>query len=334
MNDKKFRISRNKRTAATWIMIFGFICTLLIETTIEDFNENTLLCFIIAVTVAAGLAFLGTLLVKEYYLQIFDDGFELTKGKKVTKYPYSAFAGSEVNRHYLNGIYTGTSREICVREASGIKREINANCLSKAKFAEVVSYLDRTKYTESLNMEAAVEYFKERHDLVVPNESIIEANKKDVIIRNSFVAGLFIAFLVALIYYLVIDNDSVLAMVIFIISGIAAVLMLFTDTIPDIIAYNKIKNLPARIGVDRDSLMLGDKTFLAGDVLNVLMVPANYEIMSREMVIINKNGEKYEYGFGKIDYKNRRTYSEYGRVYNTLELWCIVNNIKFMKILG
>jgi hypothetical protein len=132
----------------------------------------------------------------------------------------------------------------------------------------------------------------------------------------------------------VIDNDSVLAMVIFIISGIAAVLMLFTDTIPDIIAYNKIKNLPARIGVDRDSLMLGDKTFMAADVLNILMVPANYEIMSREMVIINKNGEKYEYGFGKIDYKNRRTYSEYGRVYNTLELWCIVNNIKFMKILG
>ena len=334
MNDKKIKISNTKRTVAIWTAVFGIIFTLLIESTIEDINENGFLCFVIAAAVAAGTAFLATLLVREYYLQVFDDGFEITKGGKVTKYPFSAFAGSDVTRHYLNGIYTGTSREIKIRGVSGRMIEISANNLSKAKFAEVVSYLDRTKYTESLNMEAAVEYFKERHDLTVPNESIIGANKKDVIIRNSFVAGLFIAFLVALIYYLVLDNDSVLAMVIFIISGIAAVLMLFTDTIPDIIDYNKIKNLPARIGVDRDSLMLGDKTFLAGDVLNVLMVPANYEIMSREMVIINKNGEKYEYGFGKIDYKNRRTYSEYGRVYNTLELWCIVNNIKFMKILG
>lgn len=334
MNDKKFKISNTKRTVAIWTAVFGIIFTLLIESTIEDINENGFLCFVIAAAVAAGIAFLTTLLVREYYLQVFDDGFEITKGGKVAKYPFSAFAGSDVTRHYLNGIYTGTSREIKIRGVSGRMIEISANNLSKAKFAEVVSYLDRTKYTESLNMEAAVEYFKERHDLTVPNESIIGANKKDVIVRNSFVAGLFIAFLVALIYYLVIDNDSVLAMVIFIISGIAAVLMLFTDTIPDIIAYNKIKNLPARIGVDRDSLMLGDKTFWAGDVLNVLMVPANYEIMSREMVIINKNGEKYEYGFGKIDYKNRRTYSEYGRVYNTLELWCIVNNIKFMKILG
>ena len=334
MNDKKIKISNTKRTVAIWTAVFGIIFTLLIESTIEDINENGFLCFVIATAVAAGIAFLATLLVREYYLQVFDDGFEITKGGKVTKYPFSAFAGSDVTRHYLNGIYTGTSREIKIRGVSGRMIEISANNLSKAKFAEVVSYLDRTKYTESLNMEAAVEYFKERHDLTVPNESIIGANKKDVIIRNSFVAGLFMAFLVALIYYLVIDNDSVLAMVIFIISGIAAVLMLFTDTIPDIIAYNKIKNLPAHIGVDRDSLMLGDKTFWAGDVLNVLMVPANYEIMSREMVIINKNGEKYEYGFGKIDYKNRRTYSEYGRVYNTLELWCIVNNIKFMKILG
>ena len=334
MNNKKIKVSNTNRTVANWTAVFGIIFTLLIESTIEDINENGFLCFVIAVTVAAGLAFLATLLVREYYLQVFDDGFEITKGGKVTKYPFSAFAGSDVTRHYLNGIYTGTSREIKIRGVSGRMIEISANNLSKAKFAEIVTYLDRTKYTESLNIEAAADYFKESHELTIPNESIIRVNKNETITRSAFTIVLFVVFLVALIYYLAVDSDSALAMTIFIISGIAAVLMLFTDTVPDILNYKKIKNLPARIGVDRYSLKMDDKTFGADDILNISMVPANYEILPREMIIINKSGEKYEYGFGKIDYKNRRTYSEYGRVYNTLELWCIVNNIKFMKILG
>jgi hypothetical protein len=114
MNDKKFRVSSNKLITSVLSLMAGFVGGLCLANGLIGIDNNSVLCVMIAVSVAAVAAVLCLIFVKEYYLQIFEDGFELVKGKKVTRYPFSAFAGSNVTRHYMNGIYYGTSREISI----------------------------------------------------------------------------------------------------------------------------------------------------------------------------------------------------------------------------
>ena len=79
---------------------------------------------------------------------------------------------------------------------------------------------------------------------------------------------------------------------------------------------------------------IGDKTFSSASILNVMLVPADYTILTRDFIVITKSGEKLKYNFGKNDYKGKLTYADYDKLSNTIELWCIVNKINFMQILG
>ena len=92
--DKKFRVSKNKLMTSVLALFSGFIVTGLIENAVTDFDEHLVPCMIIAIGVGVLGAALCIAFVKEYYMQIRDDGFELVKGKKVTKYDFSAFANS------------------------------------------------------------------------------------------------------------------------------------------------------------------------------------------------------------------------------------------------
>ena len=56
--------------------------------------------------------------------------------------------------------------------------------------------------------------------------------------------------------------------------------------------------------------------------------------MTRDMIVITKYNEKLMLNFGKNDPKGDLTYSNYENLCNTIELWCIVNKINFVKILG
>ena len=106
------------------------------------------------------------------------------------------------------------------------------------------------------------------------------------------------------------------------------------EVIPSVLLYNKVKNLPNRIYADRNSLDIGDRAFNADNVQNILMVPASYNILTRDMIVITKYNEKLMLNFGKNDPKGDLTYSNYENLCNTIELWCIVNKINFVKILG
>lgn len=331
---KRFRVSRNKLMISLILFATGFIGTLFLTNPIFDLENNPKLCAIIAGIAALVLAVLGAILVKEYYMQISEDCFELIKGKKVTKYSYSAFAGSNVTRHYMNGIYTGTSREINIKEASGKITKINANNLSKSDFAELVTYLGKTSYMKAHDMEVTAEYFNEGYEFRIPDEKIIKANRSKLVRWTAFAALLLVVFLVMLVYSLGIPNTSAGFFTIMIFAGIAGVMDLFMEVIPALITYRKVKNLPNRIYVDRYSLSIGDMTFGADSILNILMVPADYTIMTRDMTVITKDNKKYKFCFGKMDAKNKYTYSDYDKLAGTLEIWCIVNYVNFMKILG
>ena len=200
MKDTRFRVSSNKMITSILALLGGFIGGLAIANGVIGISEDAMTCLFIAILAGAAGAILCILFVKEYYLQIFEDGFELVKGKKVTKYPFSAFAGSNVTRHYINGIYYGTSREISITESSGKPLKINANNLSKNKFAELVTYLGQTRFTRSHDIEASAEYFKQGHEFLIPSDRIIKANKKKMVIWTGFTIAVFAIFLGMLSY--------------------------------------------------------------------------------------------------------------------------------------
>ncbi len=298
-----------------------------------DIDANLILCLVIAILIGVVASILCAVLVKEFYLQIFEDGFELVKGNKITKYPFSAFEGSNVTRNYMNGIYTGTTREIKITDETGKSLKINANNLSKGAFAELVTYLGQTRYTESLNMEEAAGYSNEVSEFRIPNDNIINANKKKMVTQVAITIGLLVLFLGMLIYYLITHIDSAAFMTIMIFAG-CGVVLLVREVIPATLLYNKVKNLPNRIYADRNSLVIGNRTFNEETVLNILMVPASYDILTRDMIIITKNNEKLMFNFGKKDLKGELTYSDYDKLCGTIELWCIINKVNFVKILG
>ncbi|MBO4909001.1 MAG: hypothetical protein J5476_06950 [Lachnospiraceae bacterium] len=332
--DKKFRVSKNKLMTSVLALFGGFIATGIIENSITDFDENLVPCMIIAVSVGLVCAALCIIFVKEYYMQIREDGFELVKGKKVTKYDFSDFAGSNVTRHYMNGIYTGTSREIQILEASGKTTKINANNLSKGSFAELVTYLGQTRFTKAHDIEATAEYFKEGIEFQIPNEKIVKANKKKVIGWTAFVVALAVLFIGMMIYSLITKYDSTTFFVIMIFAGLGALIELFMELIPAAVTYHKMKNMPARIRIDEYSLTIGDKTFSSSSILNIMLVPAEYTILTRDFIVITKNNEKIKYNFGKNDLKGKLTYASYDKLSSAIEVWCIVNKINFMQILG
>ncbi len=332
--DKKFRVSKNKLMTSVLALFGGFIATGIIENSITDFDENLVPCMIIAVSVGLICAALCIIFVKEYYMQIREDGFELVKGKKVTKYDFSAFAGSNVTRHYMNGIYTGTSREIKIAEPNGKSLKINANNLSKGAFAELVTYLGQTRFTEAHDIEATAEYFKGGIDFQIPNESILKANRKKVLGWTAFVVCLVVLFTGMFVYYLVTHYDSATFFVIMLFAGLGALVELFLELIPAAVTYHKMKNLPDRIRIDEYSLTIGDRTFTSGSILNILLVPADYTILTRDFIVITKDNEKIKYNFGKNDLKGKLTYPAYDKLCSAIEVWCIVNKINFMQILG
>ncbi|MBP5553988.1 MAG: hypothetical protein J6X94_03855 [Lachnospiraceae bacterium] len=333
-SDKKFRVSKNKLMTSVLALFGGFIFTLIIENAVADIDEHLILCLIIAAGVALLAAALCIIFVKEYYMQIREDGFELVKGKKITKYPFSAFAGSNVTRHYMNGIYTGTSREIKIKEASGKTTNINANNLSKGNFAELVTYLGQTRFTQAHDIEATAEYFKGGIDFQIPNESILKANRNKVMGWTVFVVCLVALFAGMFVYSRITHYDSTTFFVIMLFAGLGALVELFLELIPAAVTYRKMKNMPGRIRIDEYSLTIGDETFSSGSILNVLLVPADYTILTRDFIIITKDNKKIKYNFGKNDLKGKLTYSDYDKLCNAIELWCIVNKINFMQILG
>ena len=334
MNNKRFRVSSNKRIAAAWALMGGFLAALIMSYFVADLENNAPQC-VIAAAICGVVAMLACIIfVKEYYLQIYSDGFELTKGKEIKKYPFTAFGGSNVVRNYVNGIRTSTTREIRIIEADGEVTTINANHLSKGLFAEMVSYLGHSSYTESHDMEAAAEYFKEGHEFKIANDSIIQEVKKKASFSIAIMVSLIIIGLVALVANFVMPKESTGVLFVLIVAFCFAAVELPMDTIPKVNLYKKIKNLPNYIYIDSNILVMGDKTYSADSILNILMVPSNYEILTRDMIIITKNNEKIKYNFGKLDYRGKLTYMGYDALYGTINLWCIVNNINFVKILG
>ena len=118
-------------------------------------------------------------------------------------------------------------------------------------------------------------------------------------------------------------------------AGLGGLVNIFMDVIPAGILWHKMKNLPDRIFLDEYTLTIGNQALSNSNILNILVVPANYDILTRDVIIVTKDNTKYKYNFGKRDLKKTKaTYPAYDKLCSALEVWCIINHVNFMQILG
>lgn len=333
MENKKFRTSKNKQQAAGWTLLGGLVVgTLLFYKLIPGFADNILKYVLIALAIGVVLAIVAAIVVKEQYLQVLDDGFEVSKGKKTTKYPFKAFAGSKVTRHYRNGIYTGTTREIKIIKNDGKPDTINANRLSRDSFSELVSYLSKNEFKETCDIEVSADYFNQERLFNIPSESITKGCKGRLILWIIGTAVLALLAVGCLIGYF--TNGSSFFLAAAIVMGIVAIIFAVINISKAAIDVQRTKNIPHHITCDAYTISIGSETLKPDVITSISMVPGSYDILPRELIVITKEGTKYKYFFGRNKNGDKSTYSDYDNLYTTIKLWCITKDVNFMSILG
>lgn len=332
--DKKFRISSNKlESAGAAFVLCLFLISYLFMKVTSDFEENPLKYVLISAGIGIVLAVVCIIFVKENYIQILDDGFEISKGSKVTKYAFSDFAGSKVTKNYTNGIYTGTTRELKIMGKDGKTFSLNAGKLSEKEFAELINYLGKSEFKETHDIEAVEKYFDEKKGFAIPRETIINANKKKAVLWG---VSLIVSAILCLVFSLAyLANESAIIMVVAIVFGLYIPVFGYLEFYPAFSASRKVKSIPSAVVIESWGITVDSDIFKAENITNISMVPSSYkEILSRDFIITTKDGNTRKYNFGPCKKDAKATYAEYDQLYTTIKMWCIAKNISFMSILG
>lgn len=339
--NKTYLISNNKKNNTLWVM-FGTLVlgALLLAYLYEDKVVTWDVSTLIIIDVVAFI-FMGALtffLTHNTYITFKGNGFDIIRGKNTTPYLYSDFDGSDVTRHYYNGIYTGTSRSLKLRDSKNKSTKLECKGINKDLFAEIVAYIGKSDFDQNMATDVAENYFEQPRTFDIPKENITVANKKHAIL-NSTLVGIGISALLGLwIYAGIKDSTSKTAdvgfYIIFVIVGVimAGVAAFF---IARLWRNNKrIASLPERIIVDNRCISIDGKEFSTESISNVSMVPGNYKILSRDLLIIMNDGSKSLYCFGEGGGSAKLTYSEYEELYKTIKYWCLIKRVNYQSILG
>lgn len=338
MEGKRFRISNNKLTAFGCTAVLG---TLLLGYLIpkilgEDFNDNPFKFILIALGISVVLGIIFAIIAKESYFTVLKDGFEIATGKKVTTYTNADFLGSNVVKHYTNGIYTGTTRELKIKDGTKTK-EISCSHLSRSAFENLVAFLGKKEFEENHDSQVTAGYFDTERFFKVPNNSILKANKLKFFYYDFLDASFLIVGIVLLIAWLVTGRDSSVFVLFGSLCLMLAVVIFFAFTLPVIKTYKGVKTIPDHVSFDNNTLAVGPDTYTVDKVTGISMVPGKYQILNRDFVVVTNDGVKHKYSFGRYNpnkEKSKLTYTEYPDLYMTAKLWCLSNNINFQSMLG
>lgn len=328
MDNKKFLISENKISGFLGVFVVSTLLSLYACTKMFDFDSDPWFYVIICVSIGLVLGALMAVFIQNKYFQILDDGFEIIEGKKVTKYDFTDYVGSNVVKHYTNGIPTGTTREIKIQKPNSKVVTISTS-LSGKKFAELVNFLGNAEYKETHNEEIPANAFSEKVVYEVPAKSILRANKM------MFIFFVVLAVILAIVGPILITMESQLIPRFF--GGFAvagAIVALILGIAPWGKKYFKVRSIPSQISLDSLAIVIDGKVFKADSITNISMVPASYKILTRDLIITTKDGVKHVYNFGKGGEKDKYTYNRYADLALTMKVWCLSQKISFMSILG
>lgn len=342
--NKTYLLAKNKSHYTLWTFFGSLVtCAILsgaILTAKDSSNYSVPVVIGIAVAIVIALTLLVFFLSKDKYITFTENGFEITSGNNSTRYSYKEYAGSKVTRNYTNGIYTGTSRVIKIKDLSGKTDDIECNGIGKDAFAEIVSYISINEITQNEGANVPENYFDNEKKYFVPSDTLIKANQKHFA-TISVLAGIgSIALLVIWIWAGFADTDinGVRSGVIStaIVLGIIGIIIAAYYIAKQLRTFSRMKTMPTAITLDSTSLKIDDKVFLPVNISSISVVPGNYEILTRDLVIMTHDGNvhRYCFGAGKNKNNNKLAYADYTELSNIIKLWCILNQVRFLYILG
>ena len=343
MTNNTYLFKNSRKSSTLWVFFGGlFIAAMAIIyiRIVKEYPIEFLPLAIMGVAAVVVLTLLVFFLSKNTFIRFEEKEFILVKGKKEERYSYDDFAGSNVTRHYHNGIYTGSTRAIKVYTTNGKTTQIESSGINKHQFAEVVAKISKNKFVQDENISIPDDYFDKEFTFEIPNKKIISKTRGSAI-ANTIIALLGAALILGIWFVMRYgdprmnqfeSNQSTTRAFAVIAALIVVAVIIFVVRVW--IKFSHFTKMPARVSVGFGSLKVDDKTFGSSSIESISMVPGSYDILKRDMLVIMKDGSKHFYSFGESRKKIKRSYSEYESMYDLIKLWCMVSNINFVSILG
>ncbi|MCQ2532559.1 MAG: hypothetical protein MJ093_07630 [Saccharofermentans sp.] len=338
-NNTMYLLANSKKTNTLWCM-FGsiFVIGLTSVYLYIDKNLNWPIGVLIAVDIILVVAFslLVYFLSRNKYIVFKESGFEVIKRDKKTLYSYKDFDGTNVTRNYYNGIYMGTDRAIKVINPLGKKDEIACPGIGKDAFSEIVALINKHKFYEIYGEKNADDYYEHSRNFAIPRDEIIKSHNIRTTTYVSLISSGTIALSIIWIWAGKEDVNSDMASI----KVLTSVFSILTLIIGGYFVFKCVRNnkrvklIPERINISNEAIVIDGKSIAPSMIANISMVPGNYQILERDMLLLLKDGTKYQYGFGSGKGNTKLTYVDYPQLYAAIQSWCLVKGISFLAILG
>ena len=333
MEEKSYRLNMKKIPSVLCMAFGSFVLFFLLDMFIfKPIPNGTLpLNLVCVILLAIGLSVLIFFTHKDRFIKISSSGIDIINGKKTQHYEFKDFEGTDVVKHYTNGIYTNTTRAIKLRDTEKNKvRSIDCTKLKPAEFDELIAYLGKTEFEQVEKTEATETYFDTEKYFEINKDEICAKRKSKNII--SIVITLIVAVLLAVFFFAVIFSvDALIAVV------SAVICALIAGVIVAIIANNIKKfpaSVPARVTIDNYNLGIDGTTIDKEKTAKIIMTPPTYTSKDRVMEIVMSDGTKHKYNFGRLRETTNGTYPDYPSLFSNVKLWCLQRNISFLASLS
>ena len=333
MEEKSYRLNMKKIPSVLCMAFASFVLLFMLDMFIfKPIPNDTLvinLVFVILLTI--GLSVLIFFTHKDRFIKINSSGIDVINGKKTQHFEFKDFEGTDVVKHYMNGIYTNTTRSIKLRDTEKNKvRSIDCSKLKPIEFDELIAYLGKTEFEQVEKTEATETYFDTEKYFEINKEQICAKRKSKNI--TTIVITLIVAVILAVFFFAVIFSvEPVIA-----VAG-ALLCAVIAGVVVAVIA-NSIKkfpaSVPARITIDNYNLGIEGTTIDKDKAVKIVMTPPTYDSKDRVMEIFLSDGTKYKYNFGRLSGNNEGTYADYPSLFSNVKLWCLQRNISFLASLS
>ncbi|MBR1796857.1 MAG: hypothetical protein IJ757_02415 [Clostridiales bacterium] len=262
------------------------------------------------------------------------NGIDIEAKNKTTHYDFSDYQGTHVIKNYYNGIYTGKTRYISFHDESvklGKRKMLNFSHKEKDDFIKIAADIDKTIFDISEKPDEVLRHFETPVTFEVPDD--IKRNSIKRILLLTVLPVVLIT--IALIVSLFIDNVVGTMIKAFCLAGYVVELILVIPEISYII--KGMKNIPERLGIDAYAIKIDDDSFAREAIEYLKLTPSAYRKWERRLTIRDRDGE-HIYSFGSsnnnLNKVNPRTMPDYDNLYESLRLWCHLNNVTFYSDLG
>lgn len=294
-------------------------------------NDTFAINMVIVAILTIGITILTFFLHKDRFIKVCADGIDVIAGKDTRHYDFADFEGTDVVKHYTNGIYTNTTRHIKLnyREKNKIL-SVNCSALKPAEFDELISYLSKNEFEQAEKTEATERYFDNEKYFDINKDELCARKKKNstiLIVTTLVIAVVLAVFFLAVIFSVSPAIAIVFALVTAIIAGaVTALAVRSLKKYPD--------SVPSKITIDNYIIGIDGLTIDREKVVKIVMTPIKYNDKDRTLEIFMRDGTKHKYNFGKLTDSDKTTYTDYPSLYNNIKLWCLQRNISFMASLS